>query len=733
MKQLFTLILAFTLSVSIVNAQVITIAEARAMDLGDTVHISGTITNGAELGVIRYFEDGTAGIPAYDFDFGDETIRHDSITLKGVLVDYNGLLELTPVTEYTIHGQALNEVIPTLVTPDEIGEDTEGQLIQINDVIFADGGGNFGGGSTYSFTSNGETGIIYLSSSHSLVGEIIPVGAVTLIGLSSQYSFTGFGGYQIIPRDADDIINDSDINIVSPIEQSDLSTSGFTLSWFTDVESSTGVYYGTDEHANIEDMSVEFMEESVTDHSISLAGLESGEIYFARAFSVLGNDTAISNMNAFATVSLSDGEIVVLFNFPVNTAVANSEDNHAIYTTAIDDSVAAWIDKSMISLDIAMYNLNRPVIEEAINDAYSRGVQIRYIAEGGNANLGLDYLNINIPVLERENATSSGMHNKFMIIDADSTENAWIMGGSTNFTSNMIDDPNNAIFIQDQSLARGFEVEFNEMWGSEGPDHDADASRFGEEKLNNTPHTFIVNGDEVELYFSPSDGVTSVIIENIEAASEKVYFSTLVFTRDDISDAVIAANDDFFVDVRGMIEQINVTGSEFETLVNGGVNVKSYQDLPGQLHHKLAMFDPNNPDEDPVVLTGSHNWSSSAENSNDENILVIHNADIANQYYQEFTARWNEITVGIDKFGKELHFSVFPNPAKNKISIQSSDFEGQYQLLLNDVSGKTISIIENEIQVGEQYQMDISSLNNGIYYLTIRTETGVKTLKFIKN
>ena len=715
------------------EAQLITIAEARLLSEGDTVNITGTITNGSELGTIRYFEDGTAGIPAYDFDFGGETIRHDSITLTGVLVDYNGLLELTPVTEYTVHGQADNEVVPLVVTPDELGEDNEGQLIQIDNVIFADGGGTFGGGSTYSFDADGEAGVIYLSSSHSMVGEIIPVAAVTLVGLSSQFSFTGFGGYQVIPRDGNDIINDSPLNIVSPISQSNIETTSFTLSWTTDVASSTGVYYSTDEDAAIEDMDVQYVEETVSEHTMDLSSLVDGTVYFARAFSVLGNDTTISNINAFATESLSSGEMVVLFNFPVNHSVSSSVDNEAIYTTQIDDSVASWIDKAMISLDIAMYNLNRPVIQDAINDAYDRGVQIRYIAEGGNANIGLDYLNLNIPVLERENATSSGMHNKFMIIDADSTANAWIMGGSTNFSSNMIDDPNNLIFIQDQSLARGYRVEFNEMWGSTGAQPNASNSKFGADKANNTPHKFIVNGDNVELYFSPSDGTTGVIISTIEDADASVNFSTLSFTRDDISDAVIDAHYDFFVSVSGIIEQISGTGGEYQTLLDAGVNVLSYQDLPGQLHHKLVIIDHASIDDDPVVLTGSHNWSSAAETTNDENILVIHNADIANQYYQEYSARYNEVTVGIDELGEQIHLVLYPNPANDNITLIASDFSGKYDLTFYDASGRIVRENQFNIQKGETVNMDISSLESGIYYISIRTQTGQSNISFIKN
>lgn len=732
MKNRIALIIAFIISSSTLFSQTISIAEARLLNDDDTVTVSGTVTNGAELGSIRYFQDGTAGIPAYGSSVS-AVLRNDSVTITGILKTYNGLLELDPVLSLTNHGQAEIAIVPEIFTAGEIGEDTEGELVQIDQVVFADGGASFAGGSTYNFTADGESGVIYIRNGHPLIGEIIPVSPVTMIAISSQFSFTGFGGDQLLPRDPDDIINNSSINIVSSISQSNLSTTGFTLSWITDVASSTGVFYGTDEFADISDMTVAYTEESVSTHDIDLSGLNDGTVYFAKAFSVLGSDTAFSTVSAFATVSLSSGEMVVLFNFPVNQNVASGDDNLAIYTSLIQDSVVSWIDKAMNTLDIAMYNTNMPVIQDAINDAYDRGVQIRYIAEGGNANIGLDYLNLNIPVLYRENATSSGMHNKFMIIDADSTENAWIMGGSTNFSDNMIVDPNNMIFIQDQSLARAYRVEFEEMWGGNGPTPNPANSKFGEEKTNNTPHNFKINGDDVELYFSPSDGVTQVIVETILSANSSVNFETLVFTRDDIADAVIQMNDDFFVTAFGIIEQINTTGSEYQLLLDNDVNVLSHQDLPGQLHHKLAIIDHDAPDQDPIVLTGSHNWSSSAENTNDENTLVIHSAAIANQYYQEFSARWNELTVGIAENGKPLHIVLYPNPAQNEITFIQSDFSGLFDFYIQDMSGKIIISKQINASIGEETRLDISSLSNGIYSISIRTQTGQKTIKFIKN
>jgi len=64
--------------------------------------------------------------------------------------------------------------------------------------------------------------------------------------------------------------------------------------------------------------------------------------------------------------------------------------------------------------------------------------------------------------------------------------------------------------------------------------------------------------------------------------------------------------------------------------------------LTGLLHHKYAIIDADNPLLENIVVTGSHNWSSSAEVANNENTLIIHNKKVANLYLQEFKARYLE-------------------------------------------------------------------------------------------
>ena len=59
----YIIISIFLLSFNSISQDILT---ARLQPLGSSVTITGIVTNGDELGPIRYVEDGTAGIAIYD-------------------------------------------------------------------------------------------------------------------------------------------------------------------------------------------------------------------------------------------------------------------------------------------------------------------------------------------------------------------------------------------------------------------------------------------------------------------------------------------------------------------------------------------------------------------------------------------------------------------------------------------------------------------------------------------
>ena len=684
------------------------IATARALGIGANVTITGIITNGDELGVIRYIEDNTGGMALYSTSLSSLQ-RGDEVTVTGVLVDYNGLLEMTPVNS-SVTNNTGNSSTPQLITPIQVGEATESELIQINNVIFNSGGSIFTAG-THDFTSNAETGKVYIRLGSPLENSLIPMGPVTLIGISSQYTFStpANDGYQILPRDSADIIQSGNIVFTSAINQTNITTTSFDLSWSVSANSSTNCNYGmtTALGTSINNGG------NTTSHTISLTGLSPATFYYVECYSVDGLDTAFSNVGVYSTASLSSGIIRPYFNHSVDNSFSNGVDAQDV-GTAFADTIVAYMNLAKTSLDICVYNASSTIIAAGINNAYSRGVAVRYIADDDVTNIMLSSLNDSIPVIYRDPSPAGIMHNKFIIVDANSTNNSWILGGSTNWTSpsNLINDYNNMVFIQDEAIAKAYTLEFEEMWGGV----------FGSNKLDNTPHKFMTNGKFVEIYFSPSDQTTSHILEAIENVDNTLEFGLLSFTRDDLGLAVIDKDIEFGVTVRGIIEMKNSTnGGEYDNLVAANVDVRSHEGVSNQFHHKYLIADANATGSDPTVLTGSHNWSNNAENNSDENTIIIHDAVTANIYLQEFEKRWGELgnANSIDEL-INVEVSIFPNPSAGIININSDMKINQINLYA--VDGKHLSTTESTT-------IDIAI--KGIYFLKIITDKGTTVKKVI--
>ena len=227
MKKIFLLIGFFGFQLNLLSQN---IASARDQGEGAIVTISGVVTNGDELGgPIRYIEDATAGLAIYDPVVMSNVNRGDSITVTGVLVDYNGLLEVQPVNELINHGSGY-AINPQIITPNQIGENTESELVSIENVEFENAGQVFSVG-THNFESGSQSGIIYIKAGSSLENKLIPSCPVRITAISSQYSFTGFDGYQLLIRDENDFEYDGEICLSSGVTQNNISTSSFDVNW----------------------------------------------------------------------------------------------------------------------------------------------------------------------------------------------------------------------------------------------------------------------------------------------------------------------------------------------------------------------------------------------------------------------------------------------------------------------------------------------------------------------
>ena len=449
----------------------------------------------------------------------------------------------------------------------------------------------------------------------------------------------------------------------------------------------------------------------------------------------------------FASPSLSTGTIDVFFNHPVDITFAQTQ-NAINLSNTLDNKLISYINACSTTLDIAIYNSYSPSstssIAGAINSAYYRGVQVRVIYDGSTSSSMIPLLNNGIPKVSSPTSVEYGiMHNKFVVFDANVTDvnKPLVWTGSTNWTTSQIDGPdrNNAIVIQDQALALGYTIEFNEMWGSSTMVPNTTLSKFGPYKTDNTPHQYIIGGKTIDSYFSPSDGVTAKIVAAINSANSDIDIATMLITRSDIRYAVLNKYNSGFTNINVLVDSQIPTGNQFYTIQSGIMPNHAVQYATSSImHHKFMVVDNFNSSSDPLVVLGSHNWSSAAETKNDENTLIVHNANIANQYYQAFAYLYQQsggiitLPLATETIEQTTNSIVmYPNPTNGMLHFQSKENYTNFDLKVQNLLGKTI--VTQHLESLTSSTLDLSRETAGIYFITLSSPTKSWRYKVIKN
>ncbi len=420
--------------------------------------------------------------------------------------------------------------------------------------------------------------------------------------------------------------------------------------------------------------------------------------------------------------SLKSQVIKAYFNQSVDNTISTITD--AKTSSHLEDTICDIINKSNLTIDLAVWDNGSAKIVTALNNAFARGVLVRYISSGNSLNTALSGLNSSIPLLKRSSIlTSNVMHNKFIISD-----NKLVLTGSMNFgLGSMEDDYNNILIVSNVSLALNYKTEFDEMWGSTGAVPNTTLSKFGPAKSDNTIHFFTVGTIPVESYFSPSDLTSAKIVNAINSANFSLDIAMFTFTDNDLGDAVKAAKLRG-VNVRCIIENVSYFGSEYSGLLSSGINTLSHASFPNDFHHKYCIIDAMNPSSDPLVVTGSHNWSNSANDEYDENTLIIHDLNIAHQYTEEFTKRFVEMggVSGIQNLSDVLDIAIYPNPTNGLITLNSSS-QKLGSLKIYNALGQQVLFFPN-IKFNETMQLN---LEHGLYCIELEVENTIIKSKLI--
>ena len=341
------------------------------------------------------------------------------------------------------------------------------------------------------------------------------------------------------------------------------------------------------------------------------------------------------------------------------------------------------INSATKSIDIAVQELNLTNLARAIAKQKEAGIQVRIILEN-NYNLPINQLknnhglailkSKNIPIIDdREDGTKGSglMHHKFMVIDGQK-----VVTGSANFTLSGIhgdfENPetkgnaNHLLVISSAELAQLFTQEFNYLWG-DGVANQSD-SIFGVKKPTRGVQSVIVGDTFVKVKFSPDSSsrgwqysTNAMIANTLADANNAIDLALFVFSDQDIANT-LAQESKQGVNIRAVIdpnfayryysEALDMLGVQLLNKCKYEKNNQPWQQplttigIPtlargDKLHHKFAIVDKY------TVITGSHNWSNSANHLNDETLLVIYNPLVAQHFQREFDYLYAQAQLGI--------------------------------------------------------------------------------------
>ncbi|MGC9286993.1 MAG: phospholipase D family protein [Hydrogenobaculum sp.] len=148
--------------------------------------------------------------------------------------------------------------------------------------------------------------------------------------------------------------------------------------------------------------------------------------------------------------------------------------------------------------------------------------------------------------------------------------------------------------------------------------------------------TININNAQVSVYFSPNGGASDAIIKEIENAHSFIDIAMYAFTSRPIGQAVIDAYKRgvkvrLVMDVR----EANTRFSRSRFFYKAGIPIKTLpveetRFVKGLMHNKFAVIDGKE------VITGSYNWTASAEKLNYENLLIIKSQKLADIYEKYF-------------------------------------------------------------------------------------------------
>jgi hypothetical protein len=125
--------------------------------------------------------------------------------------------------------------------------------------------------------------------------------------------------------------------------------------------------------------------------------------------------------------------------------------------------------------------------------------------------------------------------------------------------------------------------------------------------------------------------------------------------------------------------------------------------------------------EEAGLTTHSYDVTLSAATPSESGVLVT---------MEKTEIKVSKVSTGIDNTDLTSTVSVYPNPAHTSLKVDMGDFSGLVKLTIVDLNGRIIQSLQSEDALTE---VNVSDLEDGIYFLSVETEEYSELIKIVKH
>jgi phosphatidylserine/phosphatidylglycerophosphate/cardiolipin synthase-like enzyme len=137
------------------------------------------------------------------------------------------------------------------------------------------------------------------------------------------------------------------------------------------------------------------------------------------------------------------------------------------------------------------------------------------------------------------------------------------------------------------------------------------------------------------VYFTPPAGAAQAIVKAIDASNKEVLVQAYGFTHNAIAQAIVRAHQRG-VKVSVLLDQKSDHTNRYVVDLFNNAQVTMRQDGKHAIaHNKVMVIDES------IVITGSFNFTNSAETRNAENFLILKSSPLAARYKEEWLKHWS--------------------------------------------------------------------------------------------